>query len=339
MTTVLIRGDGIAATCCARLLDWPGFDLCIEKLDRPKLPAIMIGESTQQLLTDVFDSPDLFTGLPRIRRRVVAWGPSAKPVEVPHSAVVVSEPVLLSRIQQRLERNHLDQREHLERPASDWKILTSRPVQPSSVEHHFGSQIAAVSAVRLKPDCDSEACWVESIENGWLFLLPDHGGASWLLSVGDIPEVLLESSQLIRGQLSKALPPHGRFPCHPRIAEPLAGPGWMVCGTAAVGFDPLCGDGTGNAVREAILAAAVIRAARNNAEVDRLVAHYRDRVLTGFARHLKLCLDFYNAGHGGAWWKDHLSELERGLDWCAQKRASTSPVHYRLNGFVLEPID
>ncbi len=299
----------------------------------------MIGESTQKLLRDVFDSPDLFTGVPRIRRRVVAWGPSPKPVVVPHSAVVVSEQYLLSRIQQRLERNHLDQREHLERPALDWEVLTSRLVQPSSVEHHFGSHVASVSAVRLKPDCDGEACWVESTENGWLFLLPDHDGAGWLLSVGDAPEVLLEFSRLIRGQLLKALSPKGRFPSHPRIAEPLAGPGWIVCGTAAVGFDPLCGDGTGNAVREAILASAVIRAALNNAEVDRLVAHYRDRVLAGFARHLKLCLDFYSAGHGGAWWKDQLTELERGLDWSAQKRASTSSFHYRLDGFELEPVD
>jgi hypothetical protein len=207
------------------------------------------------------------------------------------------------------------------------------------VEHHFGSRMAAASSVRLRPDCDGEACWVESIEDGWLFLLPDQHGAGWLLSVGGEPEVLLESSRLIRGQLLKAGPPKGTFPCHPRIAEPLAGPGWIVCGTAAVGFDPLCGDGTGNAIREAILGSAVIRAASENADVGRLLAHYRDRVVAGFARHLRLCLDFYKAGHGGAWWNDQLSGLQRGMEWSALARASVSAVHYRLNGFALEPVD
>ena len=54
MTTVLIRGEGIAGSCCARLLDQAGLQVCVAKVNRPKLPAIMMGEITQKLLMDVF---------------------------------------------------------------------------------------------------------------------------------------------------------------------------------------------------------------------------------------------------------------------------------------------
>ena len=35
--------------------------------------------------------------------------------------------------------------------------------------------------------------------------------------------------------------------------QSVDGSGWLACGTAAMGFDPICGDGTGYAVREGIL--------------------------------------------------------------------------------------
>src|SRR5690242_8503647 len=99
MRSIFIRGEGVAANCCAHLLRQSGFPLVIERTERPKLPAIMLGETTQSLFRDVFGRPDLFYGLPRIERRVVAWGPNAKQLALPHSAVVVSEQVLLERLQ------------------------------------------------------------------------------------------------------------------------------------------------------------------------------------------------------------------------------------------------
>lgn len=295
----------------------------------------MMGETTQKLLKDVFGSDDLFGGLAPIRKRVVAWGAGSEPIALPHSAIVVAEQVLQSRIQQ-----GLGQSESSEGEEPGWTIFASTPLRPSSVEHHFGSRIAAVCRVRLKPDSDREACWIESLKNGWLFLLPGDEGSGWLLSVGEATEVLLARSRLIQGEILEVSSPRGMFPCHPRIVQPLAEPGWIACGTAAVGFDPLCGDGTGNAIREAILGSAVIRAAASQrADVDHLVSHYRTRVLAGFKRHLELCLSFYKSGHSGPWWDDQLRELRRGLDWCAQAGANIARFRYRLNGFTLEPAD
>ena len=103
-------------------------------------------------------------------------------------------------------------------------------------------------------------------------------------------------------------------------------------------FDPICGDGAGNAVREAILAAAVVRAAARGESVDRLLAHYRSRLIAGFRRHLELSLEFYRAGNSGPWWDQEIQALERGVAWCAERLAAEPAFHYRLNGFELEAV-
>jgi len=208
-----------------------------------------------------------------------------------------------------------------------------------SVEYQFGSRPAAASPVTLQPKCDREACWIESVEHGWLFLLPGSKGTGWLLSVGDSVESLLATSRLIKEQLSNVDPPRGIFPSHPRVSLPLSAPGWVACGTAAMGFDPLCGDGTGNAVREAILASAMIRAICTGGDPPSLIAYYQARLLAGFQKHIALCLDFYESGSAGPWWHRQLDDLKHGLEWCSEQLPVEAASRYRLNGFQLEPAE
>ena len=333
MTSVLIRGEGIAGSCCSRLLDNAGVHTAMEALNRPKLPAIMLGETTQKLLRDVFEREDLFAGFPRISRRVVLWGLRAEPIALPHSAVVVSEKELLDRI-----HSGSGIRESAECDSPDWTVFASSPLPPSSVEYHFGFRPARASSVTLEKKSDIESCWIESLESGWLFLLPGQNRTGWLLSVGDSAEALLETSRLIRNQVSSVSPERGEFPSHPRVAFPLAAPGWLACGSAALGFDPLCGDGAGNAVREAILGSAAIRAAIDAGEAESLASHYQTRLLGGFNRHVGLCFEFYKSGRLSPWWERQLDDLQRGLSWCSEHLAGIHGARYRLNGFTLEGV-
>jgi len=285
---------------------------------RPRVPAIVVSEATQALVCDVFQQPDLFRDLPRIDRRVVAWGHEAEPLELPHSAVVISEEELTARLQPQLPEAAQD---------AEWTIFASRPLPESAVEHHFGSRKAYALAV----DCKNGGCWVESLDSGWLFLIP-----GWLIAVGGAPEALLAQSRLVARQIRGASEESAAFPAYPRIADPLCAPGWLACGSAAMAFDPICGDGTGNAVREAILAAAVIRAAARGEALDPLLAHYRARLIAGFRRHLELSLQFYRAGNHGQWWDAEILALERGMAWCADRLGPDPAFRYRLNGFELE---
>jgi hypothetical protein len=343
MTTVLIRGDGVAACCCARLLERPGLHAVVETLDRPKVPAVMLSEATQKLLRDVFEREDLFEGLPRIHKRVVAWGADSKALALPHSAIVVSEQALLDRLAKYRDSGGTQPPRRMPSrmpscPTPEWTILASRPL-PASVEHHFGSRIGTAWSVKFKAGRDPHTCWVESLDRGWLFLLPGEGQNGWLLSVGDTSERLLGQSRVVAEQIVETVAAAGSFHCYPRITEPLCGPGWLACGTGAVGFDPLCGDGAGYATREAILGSAVVRAAAAGADADAVAAHYRARLVGGFQRHLEVCRQFYETGGSGPWWNQEADSLRRGLDWCRVQLDGAPAFRYRLNGFALEAID
>jgi len=336
VTDVLIRGAGVASSCCAQLLQQPGIRLNFEAVDRPTQPAIMLSETTQKLVQDVFGREGLFAGLPRISTRIVAWSQDTEPLVLPHSAVVVSERVLLDSIQPQSPVEAPD--EAFDGSAPDWTIVAARPLLTSSQEHQFGARIATASHVTFRPGAETHACWIESCARGWLFLLPGADGNGWLLSVGDSAESLLAGSRLIGKQIAETDGGGASFPSHPRITDPLCGVGWLACGTAALGFDPLCGDGAGHAVREAILASAVVRAASAGGDVNALVTHYRARLLGGFAKHLQICREFYKTGQRGEWWDCEVDSVDRGLDWCSSQLAGLSSVHYRLNGFILEPV-
>ena len=334
MRSVFIRGEGVAANCCAHLLGASGFHLTIERTDRPKLPAIMLGETTQSLFRDVVGRADLFHGLPRIERRLVAWGPNSKPLALPHSAVVVSEQVLLERLQM---KSLADAPTKNGEP--EWKILAAPPLPASSAEHHFGSRVASAQPVNLKSGSDPAACLVESIEDGWLFMIPTGHETAWLLSVGRAPESLLARSRLVGDQIETSAGAASRFPAHPRIAWPLCGSRWLACGTSALAFDPLCGEGTGHAIREAILASAVIRAVAAGAAPEAVLAHYRARLLAGFKRHLEACREFYETGGTGSWWKAELELLRQGIDWCDSELGSQAKFQFQLRGFELQPVE
>ena len=78
MVNVVIRGEGVAASCCAYLLVQAGCRVNREHAHRARLPAVMLSDNALQLIRDVFGRSDLFRDAVRIRRRVVAWRPGAK---------------------------------------------------------------------------------------------------------------------------------------------------------------------------------------------------------------------------------------------------------------------
>lgn len=169
--TVLVRGDGVAAACCVRSLSAYDLPVSVVRAGRPKLSAVLMGEATQSLLTDLFMDQRLLQGLPRIRKRVVAWGPGSQTTVLPHSALVISEHDLLehlwARIQEPIQEPIKDPRD-----TSAWEIISSRTESPGRDERLFASRSVFVSNVQLKTDADRESCWAESLDDGWLFLFP-----------------------------------------------------------------------------------------------------------------------------------------------------------------------
>jgi hypothetical protein len=292
----------------------------------------MLSDHALALIRDIFDRPDLFRGAHHIRKRMVAWGPNSTPLALEHSAVVVSEELLLGEL-----RPSLVLRDSGTAPA--WTVFASRPLPAPAGEHPFGSRMALALAVNLKEGSDPAACWIESLESGWLFLIPNASGCAWLLAVGSAPDALLAASRVIREQIKQA--DAGRahaFPAFPRIVAPLCGAEWLACGTAAMAFDPLCGDGTAHAIREAILASAVIRAVSEGGSHDEILAHYEARLTAGFRRHLELCREFYTSGGGGPWWRGELELIQQGIAWCDSRLSLHGEFRYQLRDFELHAL-
>ncbi len=328
MTHVLIRGDGVAARCCAHLLVRAGCSVSVQPASRPRLPAIMLSEPAQQLIRDIFELPGLFRHLPPIRHRVVAWAADTGPVVLDHSAVVVSEEVLLDSLG--LMPEGVDSAE------AAWTVCATAPLPAAATEHRFGSRFACTMPVELSKSAEPAACWIESLADGWLFLITSAPGSGWLLSVGLHPESLLDQSAMIGSRVARAHPPTAQFPAAPRLVTPLGGRGWIACGTAAMAFDPLCGDGTAHAVREAILASAVIQAAMRGEDADALLSHYETRLTSAFHRHLMHCHQYYSSGRGGPWWQAEAGAVARGIEWCAGRLGGDPQFRFRLNGLQLE---
>lgn len=321
---VHIRGGGLAALVCERLL---GLSASSEPSSRLPLPAIVTSDLTRMMICDALGEPNLFAGFPRIDRRIVLWGQSPEPVDLPHSATIVSERVLFERLN--LRRN----RASSANPAlASWTIYCGKPLPIAGVdEFAFGDRTAAAVAV----ECASQtACYVESVRDGWLFLIPGY-----LIAAGDDNNDwrdLLRQSRLVAPQIRTTGDVLGRYACHPRISAPLATENWLLCGSAAMTFDPLCGDGAGNAVREAILASAIARSSAAESRAE-LAAHYRTRLMAGCKRHLDACHGFY-AGVEGPWWVEQRQGIEAGLAWCAQHLPPAPNFQFRLNGFHLERV-
>jgi hypothetical protein len=323
--SVSIRGDGAAAYCCAHLLRNAGFEVAMERLDRPRVPAIMLSDAAVELIRDVFGNPSLFSGLPRIERRNVVWGDAADPRALPHSAVVISEAALLDS----LIGGHGTRGFTGETDDPRFTVYTSRPMPPAAIEQRFGSRRASAAPVVLNDAADLSACWIESVESGWLFLIPNALESTWLLAIGGPVEALLRQSRAIAPRIQLLSGRSAEFSSCPRILSPLCGDGWLACGSVALGFDPICGDGTAQAIREAILASAVIRAIAGGGDSTSLFSHYEMLLTAAMRRHLALCAEFYRSGGSGSWWQTELESLEAGFRWCTSKLAGASEPRYQ----------
>lgn len=324
--TALLRGQGVAVATAAHLLDRAGFAFAREPGLRRPVPVIMLSDPALALLRDVFGKPALFADRPRIEHRVVKWG-GAEAVAMPHGAVVVSEDDLAAA---------LDPTSGCD-PGPVQPRYTIEAMAPFSCGKtlRFGERISATARITLKANAPARTCWIEAVDAGWLFLIPDGFGQAWLLAVGGNPQSLAHDAPLI-GPLIDALESTGsQFDTSPRMLAQLAGDNWLACGTAAIAFDPICGDGTAQAAREGILATAVVGALARGEDPALLATHYHSLLLASLRRHLQLSLPFYANGGAGRWWHEQYAAAKAGYEQTTALLARLPEPRFALHGFDL----
>ena len=211
--------------------------LTCKPVDRPRLPVILLGDHALALIRDIFDQPDLVCRCaphPEAHRRLGTRMPSHSRWSIPPSSCL--KQILLDAI--RPLNNAPGTQDVLRGPSSRRGLF---PPQPSNIASERAWPPRCRS--RSKDGSDPSACWIESLENGWLFLTP-----GWLLAVGAEAGNIARPEPRGRVANRHMWPPAlGAFPAYARITSPLGASGWLACGTAAMAFDPICGDGTAHA--------------------------------------------------------------------------------------------
>lgn len=333
---MLLRGQGVAVATAAHLLDRAGFALSREPGLRRPVPVIMLSDPALALLRDVFGIPMLFADRPRIKQRVVKWG-SAEAVAMLHGAVVVSEDDLAN-VLDLLPRGNTWSDGLKIQQSNDFNAdfaIHAMPAFPHGETLRFGERLSATARVTLKAEAPAHTCWIEAVDAGWLFLIPDGFGQAWLLAVGGDPQTLAQDAPLIGPFIDSLEPTGGQFDTSPRMLALLAGDNWLACGTSAIAFDPICGDGTAQAAREGILAAAVIGALERGEEPALLATHYHSLLLASLRRHLQLSLPFYANGGAGRWWHQQYAAAREGYERTTALLAKLPEPRFALHGFDL----
>ena len=330
LSSVIVRGTGVAASGCAHLLAASGVNVVLSPASRTA-PVVMLSDTALALLRDTFGRSDLLAGRPRIERRIVAWG-DAEPVTLPHGGIVLAEGELLAA----LGSSPADARRD---KGGERFTIHAAPPFPTSELRSFGSRPASAARVRLLRSEDESACWIEAVEDGWLFMLPTGAGQGWLLAVGTPLASLAQSGHHLARRVELMEASLAQFESAPRILARLCGEDWLACGSVAIGFDPICGDGTAQAVREAILAAGVITAIAEGGARSDLLQHYESMLLAAMRRHLRLCAQFYASGGRSPWWRRQQAALAEGFDWCTRRLASMPEPRFRLQEFRLLPLE
>lgn len=331
---VAIDGGGVAAACCGHLLGQAGVATRWRMRERRGVPAIMLSDPARALLRDALARPDLFAENRRIVRRIVAWG-GQDPVALPHDAVM-------------LGGGDLDfAPEQLpgpaETPGPAARLIIRTDIAAEEPMHRFGDRQGEAARVQwLRPE-EADACFVESVDDGWLFLIPSTAETGWLLAIGAPCDVLLGQSHHVRARIAPPDTAPARFDTTPRMLDRMAATGMIACGSAAMAFDPICGDGTALAVRQAILASAIARAIYeggrdggfDGGDEEELTAHYRAMMVAAMRRHLRLSSEFYATGGTGPWWRAQQRAIEDGFASLSAVLERTPPPRFALDGFRL----
>lgn len=364
----MVFGPGVAGLCCAKILARQGWEVDVwGNLSRAS-PILILNSVTYGLLGDIWQvGNDLWDGAHRLEERRIIWGAHGTLTRVREPSVVIRGDRLAERLLEYLMSDHAGQvhlapfpgdtprieagafqRAHQE---FDWVLDASgRGAYVASIlgaarRRVFGRRHVISVEVELAPACEQLAYWIESVPDGWVLLAPLGNGTGLMQAmVPTLPEDTratltewLEQTCLIGGGVTEVSARVSVFEAAPQQSAPLCGAGWIAVGDAAISLDPVCGDGTGYAVRSAILAASVTEGMAAGLPRDDCLGHYAFRLSRTFAAHLEACRQYYSAAFTSSAWQAEIERMHASLPVDGPHDNAMARTKYRLQGFRLTP--
>lgn len=209
-----------------------------------------------------------------------------------------------------------------------------------------GCRVVIASEGRLGAAASPDRWFFEAVPAGWLLIAPlENRRALVQLMIPDVPAdpprrrlaEAVAAASLARAAvagLSSAVAVCEAFPAR---CDPWPHERTLRIGEAALAFDPICGDGLGQALRSAILAAAAIEAIEGGEDRSGVRAFVRHRFGLAFLAHLDTCAGFYASLTPAASWTTELRAMREEAAMLGQELPAPGRLRYRLIGSRLVP--
>jgi hypothetical protein len=261
----------------------------------------------------LWGDPLLLAGAHPVAQRAVVWG-AAEPTILPAPGIVLDVDDLVGRLAQRLER-----------PSgatgnAAWIVDTQPGVFDTGPPMRaFGNRQTWLAQVELRPQSRDDLCIMESVAQGWAFLLPLGGGLASLQFVSvpaaapvPSPSEVVSSTRTIREAVGGAGAWSEPIPCMPRARLPSARDGWLAVGEGALAFDPISGDGVGHALRGVVLAATTLHEIATGKAMAECLDGYTNTLRRAMLQHLQTCHGLYVDAPFAAVWADEIAAMQAG---------------------------
>lgn len=334
-----IVGSGIAAATCALLGAQQGFAVCFDSVGVPPERIVSVPRATVDLIEEL-TGVSIARTLPSrtVTTRRVAWE-SRDVSSMPIDALVFDAGALAREIGDHFLL-HAGEAQHDHEPVH-WTIV-AQGRQPGAGRITAGERQAISGWIASLPGFDEAETVVACTPQAWVFAAPHPVAGIALTAVYPPWPGAIAVDHVLEEAIDFLWPGFG-----PRVERPTARgvlaapslepgcavPGRLAAGEAAIGFDPLRGDGVGNAVRGALLAQSVIAAIAGGADEASCLAHYSARLAHAFAEHVQTCSAHYSRAWNAAIWSGEVALMSA----CAARLTPSHPLGLRLEGRALVP--
>jgi hypothetical protein len=294
----------------------------------------MLSDASLGLMRDVFEKPALFSAAHRITRRVVQWGRNAVPVELEHSAAVVSERELLGEVEHAFKQRGLS-------AGSQGTFMIFRHSSPA------GGGCRALLWFTYRPCRHGLPAGRSRLSNllgrirrGWQAHLDPEFGRLRLASRGWRFTQNASSGEYVDCRTNRSITePSAEFSAKPAHRDAAWRPGLArlrhrgpSLRSDRWGRHRACGPRSNSRSRGG-------KSHMERRHANEFLRHYEARLILGFQRHLTATLSFYRSGHGGPWWDGEVALLRQGVEWCARQMHTYDGFRYQLRRFDLMSID
>ncbi len=189
----------------------------------------------------------------------------------------------------------------------------------SGHRYSFGARCVLSQEVQLINSVEEDIYWIETVPEGWLFLAPLGNKKAILQAMvplisgesSDLLAILIKQTRYIQDYIAELSASIAIFVAFPQILQPLSGKKHLAVGDAAFSVDPISGDGTGYAMRGAILATSVIDAIASGLSGSDSLKHYTLRLEKTFDAHLQQCLEYYLRGFTSSLWQREIKRMQK----------------------------